>query len=132
MTDVQFSTKAKAEVNLGAFMIAYHRMKMQLCSRPSLSVLKKTGGFLKCKINCCNFNAIWPIISDLGVGIFFDLFILLADVIKLSNDIQNIILGESNPSGDACRSPNVSPKAKNAAPKQNFECNMMGHLFLMG
>ena len=44
------------EVNLRVFPIAYHRLKMQLCSWSLLSKKMKTGGFQKCKVHCCNFK----------------------------------------------------------------------------
>ena len=59
------------------------------------------------------FNVGWHIISDLSDRDFFDPFIFLADVIKLSKDIPNIMLGEVLPLGGPCGSPNVLPKAKN-------------------
>ena len=40
------------EVNLRVFAIAYHRLKMQLCSWSLMSKKIKTGGFQKCKIQC--------------------------------------------------------------------------------
>ena len=42
-------------------------------------------------LSTLNLNAEWPIISDPGVSDFFDPFLFLADVIRLSKDITKII-----------------------------------------
>ena len=65
------------EVNLGAFKIEYHELKIQLHSWPLLSKKTKTEGFRKCKVHCFNFSKFWelrashvsqfPMLSDFSV-----------------------------------------------------------------
>ena len=40
----------------GYFRLYFHNLIMQLHSWPLLSKQKKTGGFQKCKVYCCNFK----------------------------------------------------------------------------
>ena len=87
------------------------------------------------------FNVGWHIISDLSDGDFFYSILFLAEVIKLSKDIPNIMLGEVLPLRGPLWEPKYNPKCqkyanfnmvKNATPKLNLESDMMVHLFLMG
>ena len=73
--------------------------------------------------------------------IFFDPFIFLADGIKLSKDIPNIMLGEVPLLRGLLWEPKCTPKSqkyadfnmvKKATPELNLESDLMLHLFLMG
>ena len=88
-----------------------------------------------------NFNVEWHILSDPSDLDFFDSFLFLADVIKLSKNIPNIMFGGVLLLKGLLWEPKCNPKSqkyvnfnmvKNAAPELNLESDMMGHLFLVG
>ena len=73
--------------------------------------------------------------------IFFDSFVFLADVIKLSKDIPNIMLGEVLPLRGPLWEPKYNPKCqkytifnmfKNAAPGLDLQSDKMSHLVFIG